>query len=91
MFSWKRKNNADDLMAAIKSINDALPVPQLPKSEEHYRIGYDIGRQMVTLTLLADNGNSMTLSMSDDEVDRMIRMIEAARNLPEEHDDQSAV
>lgn len=50
-----------------------VPAPE-PKPKEHYRVGFD-DRGMTTLTLIADYGNSMTLSMSQDSCEQLIRML----------------
>jgi molybdopterin biosynthesis enzyme len=66
-----------------KNIANAVK-PILPKEtkveknqREFYRIGYDHSTNMTTLTLLGDNGFSMTLSLSKDGCEQMIRMIRA--------------
>ena len=82
MFSWKRKNQVEDLVEAIKA-----RVPPPPEKQEHYRVGFDEGTQMVTLTLMG-NGTSMTLSMSPLAVDKLKRMLDAAKPIPEEEDEQ---
>jgi len=49
------------------------PAPP-PKPKEHYRVGFD-DRGMTTLTLIADYGNSMTLSMNQEACEQLIRML----------------
>lgn len=53
------------------------PAPPKPKApEEHYRVGFDTeGR--TTLTLIGENGYSMTLSMSQSSCEQMIKMLRA--------------
>jgi hypothetical protein len=86
MFSWKRKSNVDELMDAIKGLNQVVP-PAAPKSEEHYRVGFDEATRMVTLTLIANGGShSMTLSMDVKAVDKLKRMLDAAKPLEDEDD-----
>ena len=53
------------------------------EARECYRVGHDPATNCVTLTLLADYG-STTLSLSDDEVDRLIRLLRAAKSTQEE-------
>lgn len=47
-----------------------------PRPKEHYRVGFD-DQGMTTLTLLAENGNSMTLSMNQDACEQLIKMLRA--------------
>jgi hypothetical protein len=49
------------------------PAPPL-KPKEHYCVGFD-DRGMTTLTLIADYGNSMTLSMNQEACEQLIRML----------------
>jgi len=49
------------------------PVPE-PKPREHYRVGFN-DQGMTTLTFISDNGHSMTLSMTPDACEQMIRML----------------
>ena len=49
------------------------PAPP-PKPKEHYRVGFD-DQGMTTLTLMADYGNSMTLSMNQEACEQLIRML----------------
>ena len=51
------------------------PAPP-PKPKEHYRVGFD-DQGMTTLTLIADYGNSMTLSMNQEACEQLIRMLRA--------------
>lgn len=51
------------------------PAPP-PKPKEHYRVGFD-DQGMTTLTLIADYGNSMTLTMSQEACEQLIRMLRA--------------
>jgi len=51
------------------------PAPP-PKPKEHYRVGFD-DQGMTTLTLISDNYNSMTLSMSQDACEQLIKMLRA--------------
>ncbi len=45
-----------------------------PKPREHYRVGFD-DQGMTTLTLIADHGNTMTLSMNQEACEQLIRML----------------
>ena len=47
-----------------------------PKPKEHYRVGFD-DQGMTTLTLIADHGNSMTLSMNQEACEQLIKMLRA--------------
>jgi len=49
------------------------PAPP-PKPKEHYRVGFD-DQGMTTLTLIADHGSTMTLSMNQEACEQLIRML----------------
>lgn len=67
----------------VKPVQPAL----VPKRHEHYRVGYDTGNNMVTITLIGDHGMTMTLSLADRETEHFIRMVGAARRHdPQEQD-----
>jgi hypothetical protein len=51
-------------------------------TDEHFRVGYNFDTDRITLTVLANGGASMTLSMSESGVRHMIKMLEAA--IPEQ-------
>jgi hypothetical protein len=51
------------------------PAPE-PKPKEHYRVGFD-DQGMTTLTLIGENGYSMTLSMSRSSCEQLIKMLRA--------------
>jgi hypothetical protein len=51
--------------------------------QEYFRVGYVEETGMTTLTFLAENGYSTTLSMNRAACEQMIRMIRAT--YPEEH------
>lgn len=87
MFDWFKKGGKDMSENVVDfPTPKAVPkVPQFPppkRHQEHYRVGFDEGSQMVTLTFIADGGNSMTLSMNPEACEKMIRMLRAA--YPEE-------
>lgn len=91
MFNWFKKDKSSNVIPFPDhrdygvADKEALPVPEPVRSAkklEHYRIGFDEGQQMVTLTLMTDSGTSMTLSMNVDACEKMIRMLRAA--YPEE-------
>jgi hypothetical protein len=49
------------------------PAPE-PEPKEHYRVGFtDDGK--TTLTLIADHGNTMTLTMSQEACEQLIRIL----------------
>lgn len=50
---------------------------QDPESREFYRIGYDSGKGLTTITLLDRGGLSMTLYLNQSACEQMIRMIRA--------------
>ena len=51
------------------------PAPE-PKPKEHYRVGFD-DQGMTTLTLMADHGSTMTLSMNQEACEQLIKMLRA--------------
>jgi len=51
------------------------PVPE-PEPEEHYRVGFTTAGD-TTLTLRSPGGASMTLTMSQDATERLIKMLRA--------------
>lgn len=63
------------------------PAPPKPKPpEEHYRVGFDdYGR--TTLTLMASGGGSMTLSMTQDSCEKLIKMLRATYDFDHDPDD----
>lgn len=61
------------------AMTEIPPIPNIPKHQikDHYRVGYDSETGATTLTLHADY-TSMTLSLSPEEVMRLIRMLAAS-------------
>ena len=55
-------------------------------SKQGYTVGFDIDTQMTNLTITANNGTSMTLSLSDTETQRLIRLLKTA-NLNDDADE----
>lgn len=71
MFKSLKKENKIETPAyntPAKLINDS------------YRIGYDSTSERITLTLIDPQGMSITLMIPDNEVDRLVRLLQAARN-----------
>lgn len=70
-----------------KAVEPVKPAPP-PKPKEHYRVGFD-DQGMTTLTLIADYGNSMTLSMSQASCEQLIKMLRSTyqNNTPDPDDD----
>lgn len=58
----------------VKLPVDYVRPPPPPKPKEHYRIGFD-DQGMTTLTLIADYGSTMTLSMNQEACEQLIRML----------------
>lgn len=56
-------------------VNYVKPTSE-PKPKEHYRVGFD-DKGMTTLTLMGENGYSMTLSMNQDSCEQLIKMLRA--------------
>lgn len=57
--------------------------------QEHYRVGYITDLEMVTLTLISDTNTSMTLSMSNAEVDHLVRLLKAAQRFEDDEPSES--
>lgn len=60
----------------VKLPVDYVKPVEPPKAQEHYRVGFD-SDGMTTLTLIAGAGNSMTMSMSQESCEQLIRMLRA--------------
>ncbi len=75
-FKFKKNlENADPKNIVSLPVDYIKPV-EPPKPKEHYRVGFD-DQGMTTLTLIADHGNSMTLSMNQDACEQLIKMLRA--------------
>jgi len=70
------KKVMDDLEPknVVKLPVDYIKPAAPPKPKEHYRVGFD-DRGMTTLTLIADGGGTMTLSMSRDSCEQLIKIL----------------
>lgn len=80
MFNLFGRKTAKEFMDEAK---ETYGVPEVkpvsvpgPQIKEHYRVGAD-DQGNTTLTFIADNGYSMTLTMNQQETERMIRMLRA--------------
>ncbi len=60
-------------------------IKPISKPKEHYRVGATTDGG-TTLTLMGDNGNSMTLTMTREYCEQLIRMLESTFT---EDDDES--
>ena len=56
---------------------------------ENFRVGFDTASGMTTLTFLAPRGDTMTLSMTKDVCERMIRMLRATYELEQKENNES--
>jgi len=77
-FFKNRKSEKNNVVDFPKLVEPVQPVAQPPKKKEpkeHYRVGFN-DEGMTTLTLMS-GGSSMTLSMSQDACELMIRMLRA--------------
>ena len=74
MFDWfkSREERTKDYNVIDFPKPVSVPTPE-PKPEEHYRVGFTSDDQ-TTLTLMS-NGGSMTLTMSRDACEQMIKML----------------
>lgn len=72
----KVMDDTDTKNVAKLPVDYTEPDPLPPKPREFYRVGFtDDG--YTTLTLCGNNGESMTLSMSQSSCEHLIRMLQA--------------
>jgi hypothetical protein len=79
MFDFSRRRTAKELMDEAK---EKYILPEETKikpkePQEYFRVGYIEETGMTTLTFLAPNGYSSTLSMNQQACEQMIRMLRA--------------
>lgn len=91
MFNLFGRKTAKDF---IKEAEDAYSVPEVksvevPKKEqkEFYRVGRT-NDGYTTLTMIGDNGYSMTLTMNQESCEQMIRMLESTFSNEKEGTDE---
>jgi hypothetical protein len=75
MFNLFGRKTAKDFMDEAKETY-TLPKETKIKPKEHYRVGFD-DEGMTTLTLMADGGSTMTLSMSQEASEQLIKLLRA--------------
>jgi hypothetical protein len=77
MFNWfnKEKSYSDASYAADQRYYNKLE-KKMTETDEPYRVGVTLDGK-VTLTLIAGVGNSMTLTMSPEACEAMIRVLRA--------------
>ena len=71
----KVMNNLEPKNVVKLPVDYVKPV-EPPEPKEHYRVGFD-DQGMTTLTLMADYGSSMTLSMNQEACEQLIKMLRA--------------
>jgi hypothetical protein len=75
IFDWFKKDKAPSNVVPFPKA-ELTPVHEPePEPEEHYRVGHN-SEGGTTLTLISRNG-SLTLTMSQDACERLIRMLRA--------------
>lgn len=85
MFDFFRSRTRDEYIKEGKAtfgLPEPKEYPKMPETtrstnKELYRVGYNAVDQLTTLTLMGDNGFSMTLTMNQSGCEQMIRMIRA--------------
>ena len=94
MFDWLKKKKQDPIWSVpvpteeTEMFQEPDPTPPMPKVEapkkdrEYYRVGRTESGQ-TTLTVIADYGNSMTLTMNRAACDQMIRMLQSTYDTDE--------
>jgi hypothetical protein len=74
IFDWFKKDKVPSNVVPFPKA-ELTPVPE-PEPEEHYRVGFTTAGD-TTLTLRSSGGASMTLTMSQDATERLIKMLRA--------------
>jgi hypothetical protein len=80
MFNWlfgsdrSYEERQDDIEQRFQEKLDKLKQRKQNMSNEAYRVGVTLDGK-TTLTLIADNGNSMTLTMSPEACELLIRIL----------------
>jgi len=77
MFDFFTRHTAKDLVKDAEELYN-MPLPQSPVtiSGEHFRVGSTRFGE-TTLTLIAEDGNTMTLTMGQTACEQLIRMLRA--------------
>jgi hypothetical protein len=77
MFEFFTRRTANDYVKDAKELYD-MPLPKNPVtiSGEHFRVGATRFGE-TTLTLIAEDGNTMTLTMGQTACEKLIRMLRA--------------
>jgi hypothetical protein len=77
MFDFFTRHTAKDYIKDTKELYDMpLPQSQTPVDGEHFRVGATRFGE-TTLTLIANDGNTMTLTMGQTACEQLIRMLRA--------------
>lgn len=83
MFDFFRRRTAEDYKQIAEDTYKMVKPVEQPR--EHYRVGFtDDGS--TTLTLIGDGGHTMTLTMSQDACEHMVRMLRSTYDQPIEDD-----
>jgi hypothetical protein len=77
MFDFFTRHTAKDLIENAEELYN-MPLPKSPAtiSGEHFRVGATRFGE-TTLTLIAEDGNTMTLTMGQTACEQLIRMLRA--------------
>ena len=76
MFNNLFGKNMSKEVADVEKVIHEVKLPKTEPQNEHFRVGYTTDGY-VTLTLMATNGYSQTMSMSPAACERLIRMLRA--------------
>lgn len=76
MFDFFSKRTAKDFAQQAKDAYQFTELPAQAKDPEVYRVGMTENGE-TTLTLLSPNGMTMTLIMSQDRCEQLIRMLQS--------------
>ena len=89
MFDFFTRHTAKDLVKDAEELYDMpLPQSQTPVDGEHFRVGSTRFGE-TTLTIMAEGGHSLTLTMNQTACERLIRMLQSTftEEEPTEGDD----
>lgn len=83
MFNWFKKRKSNVIQFPERGLPEPRTYPDMPEIEpvkpepyEHYRVGFN-SEGHTTLTLMADSGASITITMDQSACEHMIKMLQS--------------